>query len=851
MSFTYPDNGILMLLPPALWQVLGDMVRSTTSKAVFTSSYSHPPETSQLPLAGAILCCTSIPPEQRTELATVGSQMGATIKLDLTSDVTHLIVGNINSAKYRYVAKSREDVKVLLPKWLEALRTVWMGGDDVDVTALEKSYRLPTFYGLKICLTGFDNPDQRKFIQESVTQNGAEYHGDLTKTVTHLIAATPSGKKYEHAVNWRLKIVSWEWFQQSLERGMVLDENYFHPTMAVEKRGRGAWDRPQRMSPVLGKRAREAEQGHSINPLKRKLRRSASSKMGSQSEALWTGITSAGFKNSRDPNDEWTDEGVANQSLPRENSATTTSSNVAMLQQDDHGAELENPASDVRRPFAATSNQSDGIFGGCIVLVYGFDNEKTEILCNHLDSNAAVVVRDPTKLETFSTDDLRRGYLVIPHDAATDLSSLPESSGGLCVATNWWVERCLHGKCRTDPTENVLCRPFDKPSVSGFGDLIVSSTGFTGIELLHVTKVVKLMGAGYDEYLSSKTSVMVCNTRKPNPEKFKFVTEKRIPAVHATWLWDCLETGELQPYHDYLLNSLQGPKPHVRPTEQFTEVPTAPLSEEDSAKLRKKKSQAARHARNALQKSCPLDLTMSADPTPTSTESHTNPNTTFEHDESLTVGFDGPASQPLQDINPNSPRRPSTSSNASTNPKSKFNSASTSRSNSTSGALPKAVTTHLKQRHTKQPSPDSVIPPQTEPAPTGPPPLEKDYTSIMTDLLAARKAAASKIPGKEDEKWKRRRQLGRAQSTRSNPSTADDPLSRASSGSAALGNMDEGGIFDLVGEGRNEGKGYVEYQPSQELGWDAPGAQEARKRVIVKDVVSEPSGLRTGRRKRN
>jgi len=83
--------------------------------------------------------------------------MGATIKLDLTSDVTHLIVGNINSAKYRYVAKAREDVKVLAPEWLEVLRTVWMEGEDVDVAALEREYRLPTFYGLKICLTGFDN----------------------------------------------------------------------------------------------------------------------------------------------------------------------------------------------------------------------------------------------------------------------------------------------------------------------------------------------------------------------------------------------------------------------------------------------------------------------------------------------------------------------------------------------------------------------------------------------------------------------------------------------------------------------------------------------------------------------
>jgi DNA replication regulator DPB11 len=51
---------------------------------------------------------------------------------------------------------------VLAPAWLEAMREIWLEGhDDLDVAALEAEHRVPTFLGLKICLTGFDNRTER------------------------------------------------------------------------------------------------------------------------------------------------------------------------------------------------------------------------------------------------------------------------------------------------------------------------------------------------------------------------------------------------------------------------------------------------------------------------------------------------------------------------------------------------------------------------------------------------------------------------------------------------------------------------------------------------------------------
>lgn len=84
-------------------------------------------------------------------------EMGATHKFDLTSDVTHLIVGETNTPKYKFVAKARSDVVVVKPEWVNAVREPWMAGDDIDLQWLEEQYRFPIFGGLSICVTGFDD----------------------------------------------------------------------------------------------------------------------------------------------------------------------------------------------------------------------------------------------------------------------------------------------------------------------------------------------------------------------------------------------------------------------------------------------------------------------------------------------------------------------------------------------------------------------------------------------------------------------------------------------------------------------------------------------------------------------
>jgi DNA replication regulator DPB11 len=339
----------------------------------------------------------------------------------------------------------------------------------------------------------------------------------------------------------------------------------------------------------------------------------------------------------------------------------------------------------------------------------------------------------------------------------------------------------------------------------------------------------------------------VCNTWEPNTQKLKFATDRRIPAVHADWLWDSLQDGQVQPYDKYQINTIEPKsKAGVKP-QGPTEVATVRLSTEESFELQQKASKGKKivNQRGPRQPRA-LDLAPRADLTPVSTTgSLTRPNTNTgnsasDRDEASLPGLDGPASFPLQDTDANSPRRPSTTS-VDSKPVSK------ERSSSAESLIRPAA----KQSKTREPTPDSVIPADTEP-PVLPQevPEEKDYSDILAQLRESRQRRTEPAEINSLTRRRGRRQLGRVHSERSNASAAD---------SSAELNLD----------GDDDREQAQEYQPSQVLGWDSPGAAKAREQMIkrlggtlseksvrvegigvVRDVASENAGGRMPRKRR-
>src|ERR1700761_2558525 len=85
------------------------------------------------PLAGAFICCTSLDTDTRDSIHKIAQDLGAECSFDLTVKATHLIIGATTSPKYNWVAKERPDMKVVFPEFIEAVRQIWMNGEEDDV----------------------------------------------------------------------------------------------------------------------------------------------------------------------------------------------------------------------------------------------------------------------------------------------------------------------------------------------------------------------------------------------------------------------------------------------------------------------------------------------------------------------------------------------------------------------------------------------------------------------------------------------------------------------------------------------------------------------------------------------
>ncbi|KAK9419190.1 putative BRCT domain-containing protein [Seiridium unicorne] len=519
------------------------------------------PFDSSKPFAGVVVCCTSIPPEHRTYIAERVEEFGGVHKYDLTPDVTHLIVGEYDTAKYRHVARERPDIKPMAAGWINAVRSHWVNDQDFDFAKLESEYHLRTFESsgglpqspvpeerqrqkLLICLTGFEEQD-RHYIEEMVVANGGNYMGDLSRKVTHLIVCKPEGKKYQAAKNWNITTVSIEWLDDSVRRGMILDETCYDPILPKEDRGKGAIIRREvKRHSVGGKRQRDnSDIAQQNGP--RKLRKSASMRLSSQGNSLLNEILNSKQAPADAPRPALGQKSASVSALPPVSGPAPKLLPVA------GAASIPPPPSlEPTQPFG-------GVFTLCRFMIHGFPEYRHQITLEYLTSHGGRISTSVSDLASHAhIEPQDQRFLVVPQLSQPDTH--PIITDGIHIVTEFYIERCIHGRKLCHPNDHVLGRPFPRFPVAGFDELTIHSTGFKDEQLNQVEKTIVQLGAKYAEKFNSQSSLMVCPSLKDvRTGKLDLALRSEIPVVNADWLWQCISTGFRVPWDNFIFAEIR------------------------------------------------------------------------------------------------------------------------------------------------------------------------------------------------------------------------------------------------------------------------------------------------------
>jgi hypothetical protein len=730
--------------------------------------------------------------------------------------------------------------------WIEAVRDLWVQDSDIDFAALETAWKLKTFETggghisiaeaasrprLLCCLTGFEDGEQRQNMIETITANGANYTGDLTRKVTHLIVYKPEGKKYAAAKSWGVYTVAAEWLHDSVERGLILDEKCYDPVLPKEEIGKGAWIKREVKRVSLGKRLRDtaaAAEGEG----KRKLRKTASMKLSSQRDNLWGDIL--GKPASVEPHTRADEEPT--QLNPRAsftNQASAASFDTQNSKLASFGAMDEVP-----------------VFSACAFYVHGFPPRHSEIVVNFISSLGGLICSSLDDAASNSGAQMAHRFMIVPQTSPRD--SYPTPRENIQVVTEFFVEKCMHKKRFFDPASHAIGRPFPVFPISGFEGLSISTAGFTGVDLNHMDKAIRQLGARYDERFKAQTSLLVCSSLATvRKQKLDLALQWKVPVVSANWLWTCISEGAKIPIKRFLFKELRQrfDFEHGDPAQEFEQpkpkknVFEKQLRPEDSASRSGKLG--VRGIDNAFAVDKPFPIPDAAAPprkdiskedSHTTAEFDTAP-THLDDDSAETPRIGAPLSEassdslnrpsPPQPRNPPAAPEPSTTSNAPTPVP-----AAAVRKENIPPPLPQTTTDKLAEAKAEAALAAKAASKAAERLA-----LSARLTTLLDNPDHAVSAAAASTPTAPPGNTtaaattRRRRQiLGRAISNVSAASSASE--SPAPGGAATESGMADAADEGTAASGGGHGDGETQMQlSSTQIGYDDPEADAQKERL--------------------
>lgn len=468
------------------------------------------------PFSGLTFCCTGIAASERNDIEDKITTLGGTQYSDLMSSVSFLVVGSMATEKYRYSVRYRYDMTFLTAQCIDDIYKRWTMGEDTGLDPVEQS--MAVFAGLSVCVARVERaaPDvaarhfDEKFrtpplaakptrcladvflldaITDCVAANGGAPSSSLTPATSVLVGTDTSGRRYTMAKQWGIPVVHPLWVYDSCLRGAALNtEDYLltgNPA-DVYNNASFVWNDLYQLrinrSTLPARGGEGSRKPTREKPLKR-------------SSRVWSSIM-----------DQPTRERTGD--IDGEDDENTNHENITASEKQERAPTL-------------------GLFGGLMFLPVGLSIPQQEVLKGVVESHAGEVADS-------ANDDTITHVLVLVKNgpqASLMLSLLPSklrrriALKEVHTVTDWFIERSIfYNRVRYDSWSRLLhgLVPLHKR-------FKVCITGFTGVELLHIEKLITYLNLEYCDTLTSDRDLLIVNVvlfkdslATTSPELFKY-----------------------------------------------------------------------------------------------------------------------------------------------------------------------------------------------------------------------------------------------------------------------------------------------------------------------------------------
>lgn len=446
---------------------------------------------SRKPFLGLTFCCTGVETTTRNEIMRIIESMGGVQHLDLMTDVQYLIVGNRKTQKYQFCIKNRLDIKYLTKDAVFKIHEQWLTGDD-DVEKLLDEHKLPIFSEISVCFSrvemsqshikhllnsSFRRTREEQFSERLLlrqfTQNGGVAKDSLLNHQDCMISADPRGTRYNKAKEWGIPVIHPVWIIDSIIRGAALDYNDYLLTNDMEElyeNGCNVWLKlaSEEKRPATRQSIRQPIEGP------KKLNR------GKKTE-IWNSIMD---------HTNYDRKGL-----------------MADKTWDEESDSENNEEIEIVKPVETKGRSS--LFLGFKFLLVGFTARESDLLSGGIEAFQGEITAD--------INDTTMTHIIVPANKGSDTSNLLRTipngiklmvtSGDIKVVTEFFIERCIFYK-------KVVLDRWGQPIkglINSSRKFKVSTSGFTGIELLHIEKLTKFLNFEYCESFSEQRDLLILN----------------------------------------------------------------------------------------------------------------------------------------------------------------------------------------------------------------------------------------------------------------------------------------------------------------------------------------------------